>query len=318
MKIITAKAGSRLENTSGKNSKLKITETKPLVSVIMPVYNAVPFLRQAIDSILGQTYKNFELIIIDDCSTDGSWEMIKKYENKFPRRIKIIRTEKNLNRGGDSCANLGIEIAKGKYIARMDADDISVPERIEKQVRFLEKNPDVFLLGSNAFVIDKTGNIMGEKLEPQTSMAIYKSYLRFHPMIHPSTMFRRLIEGQKFFYQIKYNANNDYNTFFKLICQGHKFANLKEKLVYYRIHDSNDTFVNIKGKFLNTLRVRLNMVLSFGYKPTLKDILVSAVQTVTLFFLPEKITKTLYLISKGIIKPQFPNLSLRKYMPFSV
>ena len=239
----------------------KASMGKPLVSVVMPVYNAQDYLAEAINSMLSQTYQNFELIIIDDASKDSSPEIIKRYQKKFPKKIKIITVKKNLNRGGDHCANLGIEIAKGKYIARMDADDISLPHRLEKQVEFLEKNPKVFLLGSNAYVIDKRGKVIGDKLEPSSSEEIYKSYTRFHPIIHPSAMCRRLINGRKFLYKIKYNANNDYYTFFSLLCQGFVFRNLDEKLIYYRIHETNDTFVNIKGKLINTLKIRFEMII---------------------------------------------------------
>ena len=301
------------------NLKLKIKkDAKPLVSVVMPVFNAGEFLTEAIESILHQTYKNFEFIIVDDCSTDGSWNVIKSYKKKHPTKIKTIRLKKNLNRGGDSCANLAIKRAKGKYIARMDADDIAVIDRLEKQVKFLEENPDIFLVGSSAHVINAKNIIIGEKLEPQNHKDIYKSYARFHPVIHPTSMFRRLIDKKKFFYQISYSANNDYHTFFKLICTGFKFANLEEKLIYYRIHSGNDTFINIKDKFMNTLKIRLKMFLRYNYKPSLKDVFTSLVQSILLFLLPERITKDLYLISKGIIKLKDLIVPLQRFIPFSV
>ncbi|OGH15115.1 MAG: hypothetical protein A3H50_00930 [Candidatus Levybacteria bacterium RIFCSPLOWO2_02_FULL_37_10] len=301
------------------NLKLKIKkDAKPLVSVVMPVFNAGEFLTEAIESILHQTYKNFEFIIVDDCSTDGSWNVIKSYKKKHPTKIKTIRLKKNLNRGGDSCANLAIKRAKGKYIARMDADDIAVIDRLEKQVKFLEENPDIFLVGSSAHVINAKNIIIGEKLEPQNHKDIYKSYARFHPVIHPTSMFRRLIDKKKFFYQISYSANNDYHTFFKLICTGFKFANLEEKLIYYRIHSGNDTFINIKDKFMNTLKIRLKMFLRYNYKPSLKDVFTSLVQSILLFLLPERITKDLYLISKGIIKFKDLMVPLQRLISFSV
>src|SRR3989344_358310 len=301
------------------NLKLKIKkDAKPLVSVVMPVFNAGEFLTEAIESILHQTYKNFEFIIVDDCSTDGSWNVIKSYKKKHPTKINTIRLKKNLNRGGDSCANLAIKRAKGKYIARMDADDIAVIDRLEKQVKFLEENPDIFLVGSSAHVINAKNIIIGEKLEPQNHKDIYKSYARFHPVIHPTSMFRRLIDKKKFFYQISYSANNDYHTFFKLICTGFKFANLEEKLIYYRIHSGNDTFINIKDKFMNTLKIRLKMFLRYNYKPSLKDVFTSLVQSILLFLLPERITKDLYLISKGIIKFKDLMVPLQRLISFSV
>jgi glycosyltransferase involved in cell wall biosynthesis len=110
----------------------------------MPVYNAGRFLAPAIESILKQTYKNFELIIVDDASTDNSLEIIKGYKRRFRKRITVVQIARNLNKGGDVCANEGLKYAKGKYIARMDSDDIAHPLRLDKQVEFLENTANIF------------------------------------------------------------------------------------------------------------------------------------------------------------------------------
>lgn len=280
--------------------------TQPFVSVIMPVYNGQDFVVAAIDSILAQTYTHFELIIIDDASTDTTPEILRNYQRLYPKKIKIIRMKKNLNCGGDMCANEALKYATGTYIARMDADDIAHPLRLEKQVGYLEKHPQVYLVGSNAFVINKEGKIIGEKKEPAISEAIYKGYCTFHPLIHPSLMIRRVSKGVPFHYLLKYSANNDYYTFFKLLCEGKQFVNLQENLLYYRIHGKNDTFVHVKKKFMNTVKIRLAMVFAYGYKPTLRDIATTIVQSMILFSLPEAMSTKLYLFSKGIIRPQNP------------
>src|SRR5574340_1133697 len=207
---------------------MKKNNSQPLVSVIMPVYNAGEYLVEAIDSIIKQTYRNFEFIIINDNSSDESWKIIRRYQKKYPRFIKTVNLTKTMNRGGDACANEGLKKAKGKYIARMDADDIAFPKRLEKQVGFLEKNPNIFLVGANAWVIDKKGKIIGKKEEPSTTSAIYKAYFTFHPIIHPVSMFRRKIGKDQFFYPKKFSANNDYYIFFKMLCQGSQYINLKE------------------------------------------------------------------------------------------
>lgn len=293
----------------------------PLVSVVMPVYNSQKYLSEAIKSIMTQTYKRFELIIVDDESTDESYKIIKHYQKRHRAKIKVIKTGKNLNRGGDLCANLGIELARGKYIARMDADDIAIPTKLEKQVAFLEKNKRVFLVGASAHVINKRGTIVGEKLEPTHPFDIYHAYATFHPIIHPTAVFRRIFRGKKFSYQINYSANNDYYTFFKLICSGYIFVNLPDKLLYYRIHDKNDTFVDIKKKYINTLKIRINMVLNKNYKPTVKDIALNMIQGCVILLLPESFTKNLYLVAKGIVKPKtvhIPSLIGRFISPSSV
>lgn len=284
-----------------KNNLVEGRDNTPLVSVVMPVYNAEKYVRSAIESVIQQSYKQIELIIVDDVSTDNSWKIIQMYEKHFSC-IRAIRMSRNLNRGGDMCANEGIKLARGKYIARMDADDICHLSRIEKQVAYLEAHPDIFLVGSNAHVIDRMRNIIGEKIEPSESRDIYRAYFTIHPIIHPSSMFRRVYQDKKFSYEIRYSANNDYFTFFKLLCKNYRFANLKEKLLYYRIHGKNDTFVNVRKKFLNTLAVRIEMFLKHGYDPTFKQVAVTLAQAAATLLLPQRVSTHLYLLVKGIIK----------------
>lgn len=276
---------------------------KPLISVIMPVYNYEAYVEKAIESILSQTYSNFEFIIVDDASTDNSRRIIRTYQKQYPKIIKFISLKKNLNCGGDRCANEGIRIARGKYIARMDADDISLPTRLEKQIEFLEDNPDIFLVGSNAYVIDKEGNIMGEKTEPESNEKIYNNYFTFHPLIHPSCMYRRKLNNKKNFqYEIVYKSNNDYLTFFKLICENYKFTNIKEKLLLYRIHEESNTFRDVKMAFFITLRIRFSMILKYHYRPTLKAIITNFVQIILVSLLPRELIVKLYFLFKGIAK----------------
>ena len=279
----------------------------------MPAYNSEDYIQEAIFSVVNQTFQDFELIIIDDASTDNTVRIIKRIQKRFPDKITLIEVKENLNRGGDPCANVGLKIARGKYIARMDADDVADLTRFEKQIKFLKANPRVFLVGSNAYVINKKGVIIGEKNEPSTSEAIYKAYFGFHPLVHPTCMFKRKLKnGTPFRYEIKHSANNDYYTFFKLICQGYKFVNLEEKLVKYRIHNSNATFVDMKIKFVNSLKIRLAMVANYGYIPTPKDLFVVFAQSMVVMLLPEKALLNIYFLAKGIIKLEelVPTISL--------
>jgi glycosyltransferase involved in cell wall biosynthesis len=135
---------------------------EPLISVVMPVYNAAQYLREAIDSILNQTFRDFEFIIINDGSTDRSLEIIQSYNDD---RIRLINQK---NTGLAKALNNGIAIAKSDFIARMDADDISIPERLTSQFSFLESNVDVVAVGSNAEVIDKEGNHVYCTAQPST------------------------------------------------------------------------------------------------------------------------------------------------------
>lgn len=275
---------------------------RPLVSVVMPVYNAEKFLDEAISSILNQTYRKFELIIVDDASTDASRRIIGKYKRRFPRKIKSIYLKKNQNNGGDRCANEGIKLARGEYIARMDADDLSFPHRLARQVEFLQNNPDIFMVGSSAQVIDHNSKKIGKKTEPRTNEEIKKSFFTFNPIIHPSVMLRaHYLNGTKFRYHIRFSANNDYYTFFKLSCQGAMFHNLSEPLIQFRIHQTNDTFNNIKKKYTNTLLSRIFMIFKYRYIPTIESVFTAIAQTAVVYLLPEKILKNIYLLNRGII-----------------
>ncbi len=281
--------------TGGSNNK-----TEPLVSVIMPVYNAGVFLRESIESILKQTYKHFELIIVDDASTDGSWKIIQRFKKRYPSIIRAYQLKNQLNKGGDACANIAYKKARGKFIARMDADDIAVPERLEKQVAFLLDKPDVIMVGSQAHVINRKSKVIGEKNVPLTHDKIYENYFIFHPMIHPTVMIRkRMLPKRPYLYKIKYSANNDLYTFFEFLNFG-KFANLKEKLLCYRIHGGNDSLTKPKERFLNTVNIRFTAMAKYGYRPTIKGFMTTIVQFIIISLMPERLIVPIYLYTKGI------------------
>jgi glycosyltransferase involved in cell wall biosynthesis len=279
---------------------------KPLVSIILPVFNAQDFLSEAIESIISQTYKNIELIIVDDSSTDDSYSIAANYKNKYPDLITLLRSKRHLNKEGEASSNIGLNYAKGKYIARMDADDISCPTRIEKQVKFLESHPNIFLVASNAHIIDREGNMIGEKIETSKSQEIYKEYLSFrpttvNPIINPSTMCHAYDKDKKKFkYDIKYPAANDYYTLIKLICNDYRFYNIQEKLIYYRVHGRNNTLTRIKEKCMLISRIRLEMAIKYNYRPAILDSSLMIAQAIVLAILPQKIILSLYLIIKGI------------------
>ena len=207
-----------------------------LISVIMSVYNGEKYLVQAIDSILNQTYQNFEFIIIDDCSTDNSSHILQEYAQK-DSRIKIIKKEKNIGiKGFIENLNLGISIAEGKYIARMDADDISLPERFQKQVDFLENNPEITLVGAQLNLINEQNKITGEAIAALQHRDIVKRITSQIQLFHPVIMFRK---DQNIQYREKFLYCEDYDLYLNLITQGKKLANINEKLLHYRILESS-------------------------------------------------------------------------------
>lgn len=204
----------------------------------MPVYNAAQYLREAIDSILNQTFRDFEFIIINDGSTDRSLEIIQSYNDD---RIRLINQK---NTGLAKALNNGIAIAKSDFIARMDADDISIPERLTSQFSFLESNVDVVAVGSNAEVIDKEGNHVYCTAQPSTWSEI-KKVLPNTPFIHPSVMFRKEITDNIGFYPDIQTLEDP--IFFSKMSKLGMLVNLKAILLKYRIVPSA---MSRKSKFV--------------------------------------------------------------------
>ncbi len=284
---------------------MKITkQNQPLVSIVMPVYNAEKYLAQAIGSVLQQTYRSYELVIIDDCSTDSSWNIIQKFQKRYPKKIEARQLKTNTNAAGNAAVNIVFPSLKGKYIARMDADDIAEPARIEKQVAFLEKNRDVILVGSQAHIINEAGEKIGNKIFPVTSETIYNEYFTFHPILHPSVMIHKsLLPQKKYLYENLYGINDDYYTFFKLLQYG-KFANINEQLLHYRMHKTNTSLQKPKKKFITSLIIRFEAVRRFHYRPTIKALFLIPIQTLIVFLLPEKYIVPFYFLIRGITSPR--------------
>lgn len=196
----------------------------------MSVYNGKNFLNKSIKSILSQAFKNFEFIIIDDCSTDSSLNIIKKYAKK-DKRIILIKNIKNL--GLTISLNKGLKLSKGKYIARIDADDIALSERIEKQYNFLENNKDIFLVGSGAINIDGKGNILSTHKATPDPNKVAAKLPKENCLYHSSVMFRNY---NSYYYREKFSYSQDYDLYLRILSDGKKIANIKEPLIKYRIN----------------------------------------------------------------------------------
>lgn len=272
----------------------------PLVSIIMPIYNAQEYMKEAVESLLSQTYKNIEIILVDDQSTDTSWSIAQSFTKKYPKTVKAIQTSHKTNAAGNGAMNYGYTFAKGAYIARMDADDISLPKRIEKQVQYLTDNPEVILVGSQASVIDKSGKVIGKKTFPIEHADIYTQYGILHPIVHPSVMIRRsMLPNKKKIYEMKWDVNDDYYTFFKLLTIG-KFHNLPQTLLKYRVHGTNASLTNPKAKFWNSVKIRFAAIRDFGYKMSLKAWIMMAIQCSVISLIPESIIVPLYMYIRGM------------------
>lgn len=270
----------------------------PLVSVIMPVKDGSTFLVESVESILSQTCRSWELLVVDDHSTDSTPQIIEAYCRQHPRKVKLFRLKKS--RGAYGAANLAMKYAKGKFIAPMDSDDVSHPERLKTEVEFLLNNLSVIVVGSHARIIDKNGRAIGKKVFPTGHEKISRAFFEVHPLVHPSCMIRReALSKPTRLYENKYGVNDDYYTFFTLLNKG-KFANIPRYLLDYRIHLGNSSLQNIKSKFFNTVRIRFRAVRKHGYRPSPEGVIKLAAQAAVVSLIPEKVLLYLYLYIKGI------------------
>lgn len=205
----------------------------PKVSVIMPAYNAEAYIKEAMDSILCQTFGDFELIVLNDCSGDSTEQIILSYDDP---RVVYLKNEKNLGVAGT--LNRGLEHAKGEYIARMDSDDIAMPQRLERQVKHLDDHPDLLACGSNAVLFGQVAS------ESNTDMPLdYKSVcIRLaltNAFVHPTMLLRREALAHVR-YDSGFEGREDYRMWMVLSRQG-QMENLPEPLLRYRIHGGQVT-----------------------------------------------------------------------------
>ena len=234
---------------------------KPLISVVMPSYNSAPFLSEAIESVLSQTFKNFEFIIIDDCSTDNSWKIIQKYAEK-DKRIITLKNNKNLK----ICKTLnkGIKIARGKYIARFDSDDICLPKRFEKQVKFMEKNNKVGVVGTNFYLINKNGKYIGQKNFPKTNQECKKAFLFYNPFGHNTVLIRKKCFDEFGGYDNKFVYAEDLELWMRF-GQKYNFYNIQKNLLKYRLFNENSILKNQKTMIKNALKARKKAIINYNY-----------------------------------------------------
>ena len=234
------------------------------ITVLMPVYNGAEYIIQAIESILNQSFTRFELLIVDDCSEDNSVDIIKSYNDQ---RINLISNVHNI--GQTRTLNKGIKLAQGKYIARMDQDDISKNNRLDLQSSFLIKNPDIVLLGSNCKYIDSKSEVTGYWQTCTSHVDIINSFCRQNPFAHSSVIF----EKDKIIGLGCYPDNYSYAQDLALwsnICLKYKVANLNEYLVKIRYHTNqataNPKFAEIK------IKEELSLIINILQIPSLKII----------------------------------------------
>lgn len=236
-------------------------DRRPLVSVVMPVYNRVSLLPRSIESILNQTYDKFEFIIVDDGSTDGSANLIRAYQ-KLDSRIKLVQNEQN--RGISFSRNRGTDLAKGKYVCIMDSDDFSESTRIEKHVQYLEQHPDVTALNALYYEMGREHKGINNWVPPHRLDIIFnlKNYFT-------NIAFFRIdfVRKHNIRYDEKIMSSEDYDFWSKIYITGGKLRMLNQQLIRLRRHSSNsdEYYEQIR---LNARKISDRLLSRFGFDPS--------------------------------------------------
>ena len=270
-------------------------ESSPLVSIVIPVHNGEEYIKESIASCLTQTYKNLEIIVVDDKSEDNTLNILKKYGN----RITTIPVEKQNGLG--NVINIGIRKSKGKYIARMDADDIMYPTRIEKQVEYLESHPNCVAVGGQIDIIDENGNITGHREYAVEDKDIKKNLFLFQPFAHPAVTLKRSTLEEIGLYPEDMWKVEDVKLFLILSTKG-EFHNLEDTVLKYRMTFKTESQAKMLDHFKKTNEVRNWAVKELGIKPTVREYVIWNIQKIGVYILsifpPTLFMKTFELFRK--------------------
>ena len=224
----------------------------PEISVIMSVYNGEAYLEEAIDSIRNQTFTNWELIVINDCSTDSTGQILADFADK-DARIRIHNNEVNLKL--PRSLNKAISLCRGKYIARMDADDISLPDRLEKQYRFMEENSDVALSSCRFMTVKNGVYASGGAGGRSDHEALRAMLLVTNPILHPGVIAKAQVIKQ-FLYDSSLTCTEDLELWTRMAMMGQRMQILPEFLMIYRLHDKQITRTTIERQHVEVLRIQ--------------------------------------------------------------
>ena len=226
----------------------------PFVSVLMPVYNPGRFLAEAVDSVLAQTYPAFELVIIDDASNDGSSEQLAAYTARDPR-VRVFRQPANM--GIVAARNRAFREASGdsRYFAILDSDDLALPDRLERQVAFLEAHPDHMLVGGHTLIVDEAGRSLGIRRYPVAYAQICAVITRYNPIAQPAVMLRRSVIDALGGYSPEFPRCQDYDLWLRIAAQ-HPIANLDVPVIRYRISASQGKRTHLRQTLALTLALQ--------------------------------------------------------------
>jgi glycosyltransferase involved in cell wall biosynthesis len=254
----------------------------PKISVLMAAYNAEKYIAEAIESILNQTFKDFELIIVDDCSTDGTRAIIQKYAIQDDR-IRAFRNEKNLYISVTT--NRALSYARSEIAAKMDADDIALPTRLEKQYELLRNRPDIAVVGAGLEIMNEEGKTMSVRYYKQNDADLRKKMFRYSPIAQPVVMYRKSVVEEFGAYEPVFAPAEDLNLWFRIGTK-YKFANMPEVLMRYRFFENSSSNKRLREVEIKTLKIRWFAWRHQGYRPTLGDVFYNIAQAGTIYMMP--------------------------------
>jgi len=262
----------------------------PRVSVLMPAYNAERYIAEAVRSILDQTFCDFQLVVVDDGSSDNSTHLVRQCAEHDPR---IILIRNGSSRNICNALNRGIEEARGEYVARMDADDWSYPDRLMQQVAFMDAHPDVVVSGGSIEICDGDLKPLNIRTYQQNDEDIRRRLFRHSPFAHPAVIYRTAAARAVGGYNPALADAEDYDFFLRLGSHGH-FANLRDLLL--RLRTSKDSVSQSKGRRQEhlTIYIRLKASTEYGYQMSGRDHLYTALQYASSFMIPPRMKFWLY------------------------
>ncbi|MBD3201957.1 MAG: glycosyltransferase [Candidatus Lokiarchaeota archaeon] len=240
---------------------------KPFVTVFTPNYNREHLISETIESILNQSYTNFEYIIVDDGSTDNSWDIIQEYAQQ-DNRIKAFRNKKNLKIVKTRNKGFKLSSPKATYFAIIDSDDVAISKRLEIQVKFLEKNPKYGLVGSNKYIIDENSQIIGYRNYPLSDKEIRKTITIYNPIAQSSVLMRKKVINMIGYYDQKWKFCQDYDYWLR-VGRFWKMKNIKTPLIKYRISKNQVKSKSIKDTIIYTYKIQEKAIHKYGYPDSL-------------------------------------------------
>jgi glycosyltransferase involved in cell wall biosynthesis len=273
-------------------------KSNPLVSIVIPVHNGEKYIKEAIDSCFAQSYANIEVIVVDDKSEDTTLDILRGYGDK----ISVIPVEKQNGLG--NVINIGIRASKGKYIARMDADDIMYPERVQKQVEYLESNPNCVAVGGQIDIVDENGSITGHREYAIEDKDIKKNRFLFMPFAHPAVTLRRSTVEDIGLYPENMWKVEDVKFFLILSTKG-EFHNLEDTVLKYRMTFKTQSQSKMLDHFKKTNEIRKWAVKELNIKPTFREYVIWNLQKIgvrVLSIFPSSLFMKVFEVFRRVVK----------------